>query len=111
MNLVSRWIAALTLVVLVAFASDASAQVFKPRGGSKNAPATKKTAPAAAASKKQPTRTTTTTPRRVVTTKAPAKKSRVAKGRPSDLTPDAPKKDDVIVKDDDDDDVIIVRDD
>lgn len=76
---VTRWIAPIVLACFVFASGDASAQVFKPRGGgsAKSTPA-KKTTPAPKKGGKK-----------VVTTKAPKKSSRVAsKGRPSDLTPD-----------------------
>lgn len=118
----SRWFTVLALTGLLmcvgAFgASDARAQVFKPRtGNGKAAPAAKTSAPSAtatpagakksapvasapvasapaAASSKKPTRATGPTPRRVGTT-TPAKKARAAKRHGDD---------DTVVVDDDDD--------
>jgi hypothetical protein len=106
-----RWLPVLVLLALVTSgATEARAQVFKPRTG-KAAPAArttattagpgaKKPAPAvaapAAASSKKPTRATGPTPRRVVTA-PPAKKSRTTK-RHADANADD---DDVKITDDD----------
>ncbi len=111
----ARWICVIVLVGLFAFrATDAHAQVFKPRGntkpvsavrastsasGSATTPAVaKKTAPAApaAASAKKPTRGTTGP-----TSRRATKKSRGA-GKAKD--------DSVVIDDDDDDDVKITDD-
>lgn len=106
------------LVGLIAFgATEARAQVFRPRGGSKSGPVSRASTPTgppagarkatpaatpAAASSKKPTRATGPAPRRIVTT-TPAKKARgTGKGR------DEP--DDPVVIDDDDDDVKITDD-
>jgi len=111
-----RWLAALTLAIVVIIAGDAGAQAFKPRDGqTKPAPTkptkatkttkTTKTPPAAGPSKKA---ARGAGPRRSVTTKAKAKKpSRAAqgRGRAGDLTPEPVKADGG-----DDDEVTIVDD-
>ncbi len=99
-----RWLAALTLAILVIITGDVRAQAFKPRGATKAAPAKgAKKAPAASR--------TTATPRRVVTSKK-------AKASSSDADPDEPTakpkakaKTKGKASRDDDDDVIITDDD
>jgi hypothetical protein len=91
----TRTVARIWLIVtfaLVAIASPAGAQVFKPRGkAGSSAKAAPKKAPAEASAKKQPAARKAESPSRVA---AKTKKSRAAdQARPSDLTPEeSPKK-------------------
>ena len=106
--LVTRWIVAIAMAVLVSSAGNADAQAFKPKKSTpaKGAAPAKKSTPA---TKKAPAAKS-----RVVTSSKPAKKraSRAAatSGRPDDLTPDdeptggktASKDDDYVMIEDDD---------
>ena len=106
-----RWLAALTLAIVVIIAGDAGAQAFKPRDGQGKPAPTKttkptKTKPVAGPSKKA---ARGAGPHRSVTAKAkPKKPSRAAqgRGRVGDLTPDPVK----AGASDDDDEVTIVDD-
>ncbi len=114
------WWLAIVALAFVVLTGSADAQVFKPRGGKKAAPA-KKT-PAAEKSDADKPAPKKAAARPAKKTPAAAKKSRAADaGRPSDLTPstkkkkkgkkDADEEDDVASSDLGDDEVIITDDD
>lgn len=115
----SRWFRLLTLLTVVGLlalgASEAQAQVFKPRGKSaaigRNAPAAaRKAAPATAGttavSSKAPTRATGPTPRRIVSSQGPVPSRKARKARKGHEDADV-----VVIDDEDDDDVTITDDD
>lgn len=99
-----RWLSLIVLALFLGSATVADAQVFKPRGKgnktTKSATAKKSGRTAAKKSATTPKRSATKTK---TAKKAPAKKGKVARARPSDLTPDP-------VKIDADEDYVVIED-